>query len=412
LDGIVPASAPAPAGRFPEVVPLLVDPAAGVLLRPHGDRDVPAIVEQCRDPESIRWITVPTPPSGYDEADARSFLSSVADGWQGGGRYGWAIELLAVDGGTPLPFAGSIDLRPEPGGVAEVGFGLHPAARGRRAMTAALRLVRDHGFDTLGLRVLRWRAAVGNWASRRTAAAAGFRFDGTVRSLLVHRDELLDGWVATLTAADPRTDLRWRWPPVLTGPRVRLRPFAESDLGRVVEACSETATQHWLLSLPSPYTSASARSYLEEVRQQAAHRSGWTWCVTDAADRCLGAVSLEGFGGYARRLEIGYWAHPDARGRGLVAEAVRVVTALVADDDLADSVIIRCAAGNVASRRVATAAGYRQNGVQPASEPLRDETVDDLITYTRSFGPRPAAAPAGSASRRPSSDVDGRPPGP
>ena len=72
-------------------------------------------------------------------------------------------------------------------------------------MTSALRLVRDHGFDVLGLQVIRWRAAVGNWASRRVAAAAGFRFDGTVRRLLVHRGELLDGWVATITADDPRS---------------------------------------------------------------------------------------------------------------------------------------------------------------------------------------------------------------
>ena len=115
----------------------------------------------------------------------------------------------------------------------------------------------------------------------------------------------------------------------------------------------------------------------------AARRTGWAWCVADAEDRCLGAVSLEGFGGYARRLEIGYWAHPEARGQGVITEAVRVVTAHVEDRDLADSVIIRCAAGNVASRRVAEAAGYVRNGVQPASEPLGDGSLDDLLLYTR-----------------------------
>ena len=97
----------------------------------------------------------------------------------------------------------------------------------------------------------------------------------------------------------------------------------------------------------------------------------------------MGALSLEGFGGYARRLEIGYWAHPDARGQGLVAEAVRLVTTHVEQHKLADSVIIRCAAGNAASRRVAEAAGYVQCGIQPACEPLGDGTLDDLISYAR-----------------------------
>ena len=67
----------------------------------------------------------------------------------------------------------------------------------------------------------------------------------------------------------------------------------------------------------------------------------------------------------------------------MITEAVRAVTALVEDRDLADSVIIRCAAGNTASRRVAEAAGYVHNGVQPASEPLGDGTLADLLLYTR-----------------------------
>lgn len=380
--------------RFPDLVPVLADPATGLLLRPHTEADIAAIVEQCRDPETIRWTTVPTPEGGYTAADARSFLDQLRRGWEGDGPYGWAIELTGATGehaGGRLSFAGSIDLHPDPDGM-EVGFGLHPAARGRRVMTSALRLVRDYAFDVLGVPVLRWRAVVGNWASRRTAAAAGFGFDGTVRAMLNHRGVLLDGWIATITATDPRVDLSWPLPPPLTGPRVRLRPFAEADLGRIVEACADPLTQHWLASLPRPYAFAQAEAYLEDVREAVAQRSGWTWCLTDASDRCLGSISLAGFGGYARRLEIGYWAHPDARGQGLVAEAVRVITAYLQTADLADSVLIRCAAGNLASRWVAEAAGYQRAGTQPASEPLGDGTLDDLVSYSwtraaRGFSP-------------------------
>ena len=82
-----------------------------------------------------------------------------------------------------------------------------------------------------------------------------------------------------------------------------------------------------------------------------------------------------------------------------MAEAVRLVTAKVAADDLADSVIIRCAAGNHASRRVAEAAGYVRNGVQAASEPLGDGTLDDLVLYTREPGrPSSLQRPGGDGS--------------
>ena len=369
---------------YPDSVPILLDLEAGVRLRAHQESDLAGIVEQCRDPESIRWTTVPSP---YGEDDARTFLHQIRQAWDAGWTWHWAVELLPrenapgdqVAGG----FAGTISVSDHGVGLGEVAFGLHPAARGRHAMAAALRLVRDHAFDVLGLQVLRWRAVVGNWGSRRTAAAAGFRFDGSVRLLLNHRGELLDGWLATITADDPRVDLSWPWPPRLADDRVRLRPFADEDVPRIVAACSDPATQHWLVSLPRPYGPGDAATYLEEVREAAAARTGWAWCITDADhDHCLGAISLEGFGGYARRLEIGYWAHPDARGLGVVAAAVRLVTAHVVEENLTDSVIIRCAAGNTASRRVAERCGYVQNGIQPASEPLGDGSLDDLITYT------------------------------
>ena len=365
---------------FPERVPVLVDRVSGVRLRAHQPDDVARIVEQCRDPDTIRWTTVPTPAGGYSPADAEEFLGLVATGWQTGRQLCWAIE----DADRPGVFCGSIDLRLEGAGLAEVGFALHPDARGRHLMAAALRLVRDHGFDAAGLQVLHWRAAVGNWASRRVAARAGFRVEGLVRRSLVHRGERLDGWVATMTATDERAPVPWLDPPELTGRTVRLRPFTETDADRIAAASADPLTQHWLVSLPRRYGREQALAYLEQIRELGASATGLTWCVADAVDdRCLGGVSLDGFGGYARRAEIGYWSHPAARGRGATTEAVRLVTDHAESTGLVDSLLIRVAAGNHASRRVATAAGYRELGVLARAEPLGDGSLDDLVHYAR-----------------------------
>jgi len=96
----------------------------------------------------------------------------------------------------------------------------------------------------------------------------------------------------------------------------------------------------------------------------------------------LGLDQSERPWGYAKRAEIGYWAHPDGRGRGVVAGAVRLVTRHARDSGLASSLLIRCAAGNAASRRVAERAGYREVGIQPAAEPLRDGQLADLVLYS------------------------------
>jgi [ribosomal protein S5]-alanine N-acetyltransferase len=365
---------------FPDGVPVLIDAEAGVTLRAADRGDLSGMVEQCRDPEMIRWTSVPTPEDGYQLRDAEEFLALSNAGWTSGERLGWTIEAQR---GSQRGFCGSIDLRLAGDGLAEVGFGLHPEARGRSIMTAAVQLVCDYAFEVAGLQVIRWRAVVGNWASRRVAANAGFVFDGSVRRLLAHRGELLDGWIATLTRDDPRVPQPWLHPVELLGRGIRLRAFRASDVDRIVEACSDAHTAHWLVSMPRPYQRHNAFAYLESLRELAARGIGVTWCMADPEDdRCLGSISLDGLNGYARRGEIGYWAHPDARGRGVVTEAVRLVTQLARDTGLAISLIIRCARNNTASRRVAERAGYTEVGIQPRSEPLGDGQLADLVVYS------------------------------
>jgi ribosomal-protein-alanine N-acetyltransferase len=366
---------------FPDHVPVLVDASSGIMLRPLAADDLPAVVELCRDAELVRWSTMALPAGGYRLADAQAFLEVVADGWRTGRRLSWAVTS-EVDG--VRRFAGQVHLQLDGSGVAEIGFALHPSARGRSVMSTAVRLVRDYGFDVVGLEAIRWRALVGNWTSRRVAAAAGFIHDGTVRRLLVQRGQLRDGWVGTITSDDPRVPQPWLQPTELAGRRVQLRSFRPSDAGRIVEGCSDPRTQHWLVSLPRPYTTADALRFMDAVLELGAGGGGLVWCISDLRDhRCLGSIGLEGLGGYSKRAEIGYWAHPDARGRGLVTEAVRLVTEHAESTGLTDSIIIRCARGNTASRRVAETAGYAQIGVQRAAEPLGDGTVDDLVMYAR-----------------------------
>ena len=373
---------PATGWDFPDGVPTLVDRASEVLLRATSAADLPAIVEQSRDPETIRWASsVPTPPGGYSIRDAERFFALIRAGWTEGRRLTWTVE---AERAGLRQFCGTVTLRLEDHGWAEIGFGLHPGARGRSRMSAAVRLVRDYSFDVAGLSTLRWRAKAGNWASRHVAMAAGFVFDGTVRRLLDQRGTLVDGWVATLTREDPRTPRRGLAPVELLGDGLVLRPFTEADADRVVEGCSDPRTRHWLISLPRPYTRADALSYLEHTRELAARGIGLVWCIADAEDdRCLGSIGLEGLSSYAPRAEIGYWAHPQARGRGIVTEAVRLVTGYARSAGLAASLVIRCAEGNRASRHVAEAAGYREVGRMPRAEPVADGELAELVLYAQ-----------------------------
>ena len=81
--------------------------------------------------------------------------------------------------------------------------------------------------------------------------------------------------------------------------------------------------------------------------------------------------------------EIGYWTHPDARGRGVMTEAVRAVADHAFDPAGLDRshLVLHVAAGNAASNAVAVAAGFRHFGTQTAAERLGNGSLDDLHGY-------------------------------
>ena len=64
-----------------------------VTIREHRDSDIERIVEQCVDPLSIEWTTVPTP---YSRDDAATFVRHVMPGgWASDLEWGFAVEYAA-----------------------------------------------------------------------------------------------------------------------------------------------------------------------------------------------------------------------------------------------------------------------------------------------------------------------------
>ncbi len=163
----------------------------GLRLRPPEVRDLDAIVAACRDPESVRWTTVPDP---YERAHAAEFVDAAPAKWARGEGMCCAIADPAG------AWSGSIELTvsAQDSRVAEVGFLAAPWVRGRGYTPAAVTALCDWGFASLGLARVVWRAQVGNVASRRVAEKAGFTIEGTQRAALAYRGERKDAWVGGL----------------------------------------------------------------------------------------------------------------------------------------------------------------------------------------------------------------------
>jgi len=167
--------------------------------------DVDRVAEICADPDIARWTTVPSP---YTREDAVGFVESfVADGWAQEKDFTWAVRAPGDADGPVLGMVG-ISREGAPGAqpAGELGFWCAPDARGRGLTTEAARLVVDWAVDPegLGLGVVRWRANVGNWASRRVAWKLGFTYEGLLRRFGAQRGVLVDSWVASYVPGDPR----------------------------------------------------------------------------------------------------------------------------------------------------------------------------------------------------------------
>jgi RimJ/RimL family protein N-acetyltransferase len=159
------------------------------------------------------------------------------------------------------------------------------------------------------------------------------------------------------------------------------------DISSMVQARNDVQTQYWLAQFP-PVCREDARAHLEEIAEEQAAGRAVFWALTDpSTDRLIGEIGMWGLArGESRSAELGYWAHPSARGRGLTTEGVRVTSRFALLPRTHGGLgltrlVIRVAEGNLTSQRVAIAAGFRLTGRDRQAELLRDGTTQDLMRY-------------------------------
>jgi RimJ/RimL family protein N-acetyltransferase len=358
---------------IPADIPVLTDGV--VTLRGPRPDDIPGAVERYAD----------DPESSYGEADVHRWISyGMAEAWASGTRLNFIIEYQGR-------YAGSVGLEPDLDGNAGVHFGLARWAQGAGVAARAVRLALEFGFGTCGVFVIHWRAATRNWPSRRVAWATGFRFGPTIPNLFKYGGRRSDAWTAWIGPGDPREPRQpWFDSPLLETPRLRLRPWRADEVARISAARTNDATAHFLPFIPQPFSEEDAHWLLGHVQEQAASGLRLNWCVADVGtDLGLSNVTLFNIDDErVRDGELGYWAHPDAQGRGVTAEAIRRIAdwyfAPVSQDGFGGlKLVIRTAATNKAARRVAESAGFRHVGTDRAAFPLGDGTLDDRVTYDR-----------------------------
>jgi RimJ/RimL family protein N-acetyltransferase len=174
-------------------------------------------------------------------------------------------------------------------------------------------------------------------------------------------------------------DLRWaEEQPTLTGEKVRLRPWRETDAPAVYEACQDPEVQRYT-TVPVPYLRRHAELYVASGATAWAAHEAASFAVTGPdSDDVLGSVAVMRINADSQVGEVGYWVAPWARGRGVATEAVILVSQWMRDAGFFRAELL-IAVGNAASGAVAKAAGYEHEGVMRGRLVLRGVRYDIAV---------------------------------
>ena len=160
-------------------------------LQPLDDRHLPGMEDIVADPEALRFTRIPEPaPPG--------FAATWLERYRGDERVGFAIE---DERGAFLGLALAPEIDRE-GREVELGYIVHPAARGRGVATRALVLLTRWAFDELGALRAYLYIDTGNGASLKVAERAGYVHEGVLRSVHVKQGLRADSSVWSRLPSD------------------------------------------------------------------------------------------------------------------------------------------------------------------------------------------------------------------
>lgn len=349
-----------------------------LLLRRWRAEDADRVFAVLQDRSMREFLALPDP---YTRDDAARFVTELG---HEGRAEGQGLGCAVVErGGGRLVGSAALRLGADP----EIGYWIAPDARGNGYASELSTVLADWAF-ALGLRRVRISCDVRNLASARSALAAGFQFEGIARDGVTSgRDGVPQrrGDLARFArlAADPPDRVPYAYPPLprggLSDGTLVLRAMRPEDAPGLA-ATDDELTLAW---------GFTGQAHTPEEACRAARRAGLDWLVGNVAVFSMVDVATGRFAGSLRLRKpgppqvggIGYAVHPDFRGRGYTARALRLLVPWAFE--VADFARLELGAkvGNEASLRAAAAAGFEPDGIRRRRLRNPDGTFSDEVRY-------------------------------
>jgi RimJ/RimL family protein N-acetyltransferase len=146
--------------------------------------------------------------------------------------------------------------------------------------------------------------------------------------------------------------------PTLEAGALTLRPWNEGDAGVLVEAYGDPAIRQWSVRT---LDEGEVSDWITERARRWDAEAGMDWAVIERGS-VAGRVGFRALDLREGQAEAAYWVLPAARGRGIAGEALRAASTWAFNEVGFHRLVLKHAADNEASCRVADKAGYEAEG--------------------------------------------------
>ena len=162
---------------------------------------------------------------------------------------------------------------------------------------------------------------------------------------------------------------------------IRLRLRSDADTPALIEACRDPEVPRWT-RVPEDYDETKAAEWAARSERMISEGSGLPLAIADAEDdRLLGSIGINTIDYEERRCDVGYFLAPWARGRGIMARALRLLSSWAFENLPVDRIEALIQPENAPSRGAAERAGFTFEGI------LRSHTIikgarRDMCSYS------------------------------
>lgn len=169
--------------------------------------------------------------------------------------------------------------------------------------------------------------------------------------------------------------------PLLSGERVTLRAWRDSDVATVQEA-SHDALITAMTTVPSTHGEPEALAFIARQHERMRTGAGYVFAIADTHDAAVGHIGLFLIEAAGARASVGYWIAPSKRRTGYAAEALQLLTAWARELDDLDRLELYVEPWNEGSWLAAEHAYYEREGLLRAWERIGG-TPRDMYMYAQ-----------------------------